>query len=234
MAAQIHIPSRFNGPPDSGNGGYSCGVVANFIDGPARVRLHVPPPLDTPMTVATFADGRVELRDASTLVASAAPTELALEVPAAPGVEEAAAAMARHPARDAHMFPTCFVCGTKRPQHDGMELYPGPVNDWNLLACVWHPDASFADDNGNIRAEFMWSALDCPGYYAALRGEMRHAVLGQLEGQLLAPVAAGQTLVVYAWPMGNDGRKHYGGTAVASASGEVYASARTTWIELKS
>ena len=46
MMAVVSIPSRFNGPPLSGNGGYSCGVLAAFIDGPAQVRLHVPPPLD--------------------------------------------------------------------------------------------------------------------------------------------------------------------------------------------
>ena len=50
MDRSVIIPSRFNGPPDSGNGGYSCGVLAAFIDGPARVRLHVPPPLDKSAT----------------------------------------------------------------------------------------------------------------------------------------------------------------------------------------
>ena len=42
MSTQVTIPARYNGPPDSGNGGYSCGVLAAFIDGPARVRLHSP------------------------------------------------------------------------------------------------------------------------------------------------------------------------------------------------
>ena len=51
MSGQTLIASRFNGPPNSGNGGYSCGVLAAFIDGPASIRLHVPPPLDAPLHV---------------------------------------------------------------------------------------------------------------------------------------------------------------------------------------
>ena len=41
----VTIDPRFNGPPDSGHGGYVSGVVASFLEGPARVRLHRPPPL---------------------------------------------------------------------------------------------------------------------------------------------------------------------------------------------
>src|SRR3982750_648655 len=33
---QVVIDSRFNGPPDSANGGYTCGLVAAAIDGPAE------------------------------------------------------------------------------------------------------------------------------------------------------------------------------------------------------
>ena len=46
IPASLSIPARFNGPPASGNGGYSCGVLAACVAGPARVRLHAPPPLD--------------------------------------------------------------------------------------------------------------------------------------------------------------------------------------------
>ena len=35
----VTIDPRFNGPPDSGHGGYVSGVVAGFLQGPARVRL---------------------------------------------------------------------------------------------------------------------------------------------------------------------------------------------------
>ena len=44
FVAQIVIKSRFNGPPDSGNGGYVCGVVASAVEGPSIVTLRKPPP----------------------------------------------------------------------------------------------------------------------------------------------------------------------------------------------
>ena len=46
---QFTIDATYNGPPKSGNGGYSCGVLGQFFDGPAEVMLRVPPPLDTEM-----------------------------------------------------------------------------------------------------------------------------------------------------------------------------------------
>ncbi|MFT4613808.1 MAG: hypothetical protein ACI9NT_000949, partial [Bacteroidia bacterium] len=73
MTAQLLIPARYNGPPASGNGGYSCGVLAAYVEGPARVRLHVPPPLDTVMEVRHLDAGNVELYDGDTLVGTAAP-----------------------------------------------------------------------------------------------------------------------------------------------------------------
>jgi hypothetical protein len=46
MKEQLRVDRRFCGPPNSGNGGYTCGLVANFIDGPAEVILRRPPPLN--------------------------------------------------------------------------------------------------------------------------------------------------------------------------------------------
>ena len=44
--------ARFNGPPDSAQGGYACGLVAERIDSPgAAVSLRAPPPLERPLEV---------------------------------------------------------------------------------------------------------------------------------------------------------------------------------------
>ena len=48
---ELVIPSRFCGPPASGNGGYVCGRVAGYLDGPVTVTLRRPVPLAVPMTV---------------------------------------------------------------------------------------------------------------------------------------------------------------------------------------
>ena len=42
----IRIDRRFCGPPNSGNGGYVCGLLAAHIDGGAEITLRVPPPLE--------------------------------------------------------------------------------------------------------------------------------------------------------------------------------------------
>ncbi|GAB5450776.1 MAG: hypothetical protein Hals2KO_11040 [Halioglobus sp.] len=233
MQYPVTIPARYNGPPTSGNGGYSCGALAALIEGPARVRLHVPPPLDTPLTVHTE-DGAVRMYDGDTLVGSGEPVDYALDTPVAPSLAEAEDAMSRYVARENHFFETCFVCGPNRPAHDGLALYPGPVRDWSLLACVWRPQADLLDAGGKVRSEVMWAALDCPGYFAAMGDTLRPAVLGELEAQLNGPAVGGDPLVVYCWPLGSEGRKYFGGTAIATADGTVLASSRSTWILLKS
>lgn len=232
MSAEVTIASQYNGPPNSGNGGYTCGVLAAFLGGPARVRLHVPPPLNTALRVVETAAGGVEMYDGDTLVGSGAPAAVDLDIPAAPSLEQAEEATARYLCYEDHNFPTCFVCGPERIDHDGLELFPGPVSDWNLLACPWQPAADCLDTAGTVRPEIVWSALDCPGYFAAMGEYIRPAVLGELVGDIHADVPGGERLVVYSWPLGEEGRKFYAGTAIATAAGEVLASSRSTWILL--
>ena len=71
-ATTLTIARRFNGPPDSGNGGYSCGAFAVATRQDLRVRLRAPPPLDVPMAVERgTADDTWLLRDGERVVASA-------------------------------------------------------------------------------------------------------------------------------------------------------------------
>lgn len=233
MISTVTIPAQYNGPPDSGNGGYSCGVLAAFIDGPARVRLHVPPPLDTAMVVKENDEGGLSMYAGDTKVGSAFPAPFELTVPPAPSLEAARDAISRYPCYEGHVFPTCYVCGPGRPGHDGLELFAGPVTDWTLLASPWQPAADMLDGQGAVRPEIVWSALDCPGYFACMGENTRPAVLGELQAILPSAVPGLQPLVVFSWPLGEDGRKLYAGSAVASTSGEVLAYARSTWILLR-
>jgi hypothetical protein len=50
------IASRFRGPPNSGNGGYVCGLLAKNLSGPVSVRLKAPPPLDVEVRLESEAD----------------------------------------------------------------------------------------------------------------------------------------------------------------------------------
>ena len=56
------VPGRYNGPEESGNGGYTCGLVAALLGGVAEVTLRLPPPLDREFAVVRD-DGRLEIRD---------------------------------------------------------------------------------------------------------------------------------------------------------------------------
>jgi hypothetical protein len=71
MTGSIVIAPRFCGPPDSGNGGYVCGLIAACLDGPAQITLRRPPPLATPMTVERDGQGAVRVLDGRTLIAGA-------------------------------------------------------------------------------------------------------------------------------------------------------------------
>src|SRR6266536_1117 len=124
----LTIPSRFNGPAGVGNGGYVCGRIAAYVDGPATVTLRRPPPLDTPMEVERDGDGSVRVRHGRTLIGEAAPSPAGpLEIPATVSLAEAGAAArgARYFADP--VFPDCFVCGMNRGPGDGLRIFPGPV-----------------------------------------------------------------------------------------------------------
>jgi hypothetical protein len=224
---EIVVDPRFNGPPGSGNGGYTCGLVAPLAGGPVEVTLRLPPPLGRPLAV-TESDGRTVVHDGEALVAEAVPTELALEPPEPVGFEQATEASARYPGFDQHAFPTCFVCGPDRT--DGLRIFAGPVTGRELVASPWRPDRSLANVDGNVAEEFVWAALDCPGAFAVGFSERGETVLGRLAARIDRTPAVGEPCVVVGWPLGEEGRKLYAGTALFSEDGELYAVARATWI----
>ena len=71
MTGSLVIAPRFCGPPDSGNGGYVCGLIAGYLDGPAEVTLRRPPPLETPLAVECDDHGSARVLDGQTLIAEA-------------------------------------------------------------------------------------------------------------------------------------------------------------------
>jgi hypothetical protein len=71
----VTVPSRFNGPPSSGNGGYSCGVVAAALEGPAAVSLRRPVPLDQALELRHEDDGKMCAFAGEDLIAEAVPAE---------------------------------------------------------------------------------------------------------------------------------------------------------------
>ena len=233
MSEQLTIDQRFRGPPESGNGGYVCGVVAGLVGGTAEVTLRHPPPLDQPLQVARLDDGAVALRDGETVIAQGAPASLEIDLPAPVSFTEAEEASRSYLGFRQHPYPTCFVCGPQCAERDSLRIFPGPVAGRDIVAAPWTPDAPLADANGIVRPEFVWAALDCPGWFAFFTElPERPVVLGRLAAKLIAPVRSGDRCVVIGWPLGEDGRKLYSGTALFSHNGELRAVARATWIRL--
>ena len=233
MLAEITIESRFHGPPGSGNGGYAAGRLAAFVDAPAvTVRLSAPPPLDVPMGVWESGDG-VELRHGDTVVASARPAELALEPPVRLGVEEAAAAEAGATwVADVHPYPTCFGCGPLRDRGDALRHLCGPAGD-GVVACRATTDPSLPHDGGALRPEIVWAALDCPSAVPVIRVGGPPHLLGTLTVRIDADIAVGEPYAVVAWPLGVDGHKKRGASALLDATGRTCAVAEAVWIEVR-
>jgi hypothetical protein len=233
-AATITVSRRFNGPQESGNGGYTSGVLAGHLgNGPVEVSLRSPVPLDEPLELVSGGEALQALHG-ETLVAEARPLpELEIEIPAAVTPEEARRAAENYRAPSDGLFSNCFVCG--RAREDSFEVFAGQVEGREVVATPWTPPVWTADGEGEVRPEFIWSVLDCPTYFAChLEGELTLSMLVRQRAEVLVPVAAGEEHVVMAWPIEQEGRKRLAGAAVLSASGETLAVAEALMIEPRS
>lgn len=215
------------GPPDSANGGWLAGLLAQRMtvtdDKPAiTVRLTSPPPLETEMKVVAYGSTWL-LQHGSTQVATASPAPaLDVEVPAPATVEQARAAAAHYEGLADHPFPTCFSCGTQRDPADALALRPGRLSDGSgRYAAIFTA--------GESSLPLTWSALDCPGGWAAgIAG--RPMVLGSMTAQVRALPVEGSECVVTAWRLGGEGRKHLSASMLHDAQGALLAVATAVWI----
>jgi len=235
MTDSVMIGQRFHGPPGSGNGGYSCGVLGKFFDGPAAVRLRIPPPLDAPMTV-NVTDVGVELFHGDELVATGRPATVDIEIPEPPDFAAAEAAAKRYRGFDSHFYPGCFVCGPEREHGDGLRVFAGPVEAGTgpegMVAATWIPDDSLLDSSGKVATQYLWAVLDCPGAYAFPEPETGAILLGELAVAIHGSVSPGEKCVLIGWEISHEGRKHYTGTALFDASGACLAVGYATWFEV--
>ena len=226
----ITIPSRFRGPPRSANGGYVCGLMARRIEGDVAASLKTPPPLDTPIAV-THSDRTVELHLDDRLVGRAEAAALDLEAPPLPEPLQLGGDPVDAPGRPKRFAPfsTCFVCGKDRRHPDGLCIHPQQVvGRDDMVAAHWQLHAGLADENGLVASEYLWAALDCPGYFACAPGEA--ALLARLAvGIRSAPKAKGDATVI-GWDLSGAGRKRRCGTAVFAPDGSLVAKAEGLWV----
>jgi hypothetical protein len=215
----MQIDARFNGPPTTGNGGWSAGCFARFVfpEGGARpieVTLRLPPPLGTELREA---GGQVLIGDEviAQVLFSGDVGEGVAPVPltAAVAASRAYGGFAGHP------FPTCYVCGPQRA--DGLRIFAGPVGD-GRTAAPWAVPADVAYPT-------MWAALDCPGGWSAIHVG-RTYVLGRMTAAVDVLPEPGSTCVVVGRTISMSGRKALVDSSVYGPAGDRLATARSTWI----
>lgn len=244
MQDHLTIPARFRGPPSSGNGGYVAGAFAELLT-PAdhtatEVTLRAPIPLDQPLRVVRSdkpGNAPVTIYSDSTLIAEVRPQAFTLEIPQPPTFQQALAvqpqAIPLQPRQDSPMpgalglHPICFCCGAN---HDtGLKVYAAPVDD-QQVAAAWTTRQEWADQQGYLPAELIWTALDCPGQLAFFHQGQRTGLLGRITATIHGKARAGDDLIVTAWPIRVDGKKHFAGSAVFNLQGELLAEAVAVWI----
>ena len=227
MSETVTIDRRFNGPDGSGNGGYTCGLLAHQLGSVAEVTLRRPPPLDRALALVREEE-RICLLDGDLLVAECCAGRPDLDPPASPSFAEAEEAARSYPGFVEHAFPTCFVCGPDRS--DGLRIFAGPLEGRDVVAAPWIPADSLGDEGNRVTEELVWAALDCPGAFAVGFSERGETVLGRMTARIDARPRVGERHVVVAWPLGEDGRKLYAGTALFTERGDLLALARQIWI----
>jgi hypothetical protein len=233
--AKIVIPQQFRGPPNSGNGGYVCGVIAREIEGPATSVLRARVPLDVNLDLRRE-DGVMQLTDAQgAMVGTASPGDRALlpVPPEPPSMKAARAAGGRYLGLDERIHPTCFTCGPERGEGDGLRVFPGQIEGApdGHVACVWTPHMDFSDPKGLVPVEVIWAALDCPGFFAWVAKAGRHgALLGTMTGEVIRRPPAAREYIVMGWPLERQGRKETAGVALFAMNGELLARAHQVWI----
>ena len=217
----VTIDRRYRGPLRSANGGYACGLLGSRVGAGAQVTLRLPPPLERPLMIRRDGE-RLVLEDGDLLVAEAVAGDPALQPPSPPDPASAAAAAEGVGTFGPPEFAECFVCGA-REDGSGLAIHPGPVpGREGLVATTWTAH--------DVSPEVIWAAIDCPGAYAAGDPGRGAVVLGRMTARIDRLPEEGEPCVVVGWPLGEDGRKLFAGTALYGRDGTPLAVARQVWI----
>jgi hypothetical protein len=226
----IIIDGRHNGPPGTGNGGWSAGLISTRLDpggldpggkAGAEVTLHKPPPLEIPLSVVESGGGIEVVGPDGEVIAVAHRREA--DIPAVPGVpaEQAREASTRYPGHGHHHFPTCYGCGPQRP--DGLRIFPGLVGEGRTAAIFEVPD--------EINTPMVWAALDCPGGWTVISSD-HPWVLGRIAALIDGLPKPGDECVVVGQVIERSGRRALVRTSLYDPAAALLARAEATWIRI--
>lgn len=231
------VAARFRGPPNSGNGGYCAGYMAERLGGSAAVRLKAPVPLEETLRferVDGADDRRERLRRTSDgrEIAEAWIAPLDDEAPPLPDADHLDRLSQAYSRPPGGPYAHCFGCGEDRAPDDAIRVMAGQLPGSGLSGARWHASDSFAGPNGQLAPRYVWTALDCTSGLAAFHLDSSPIVTGAMHVRIDAPVRAGEDVAVLAWPIAKDGRKIAAGSAIYDLTGALKAIARVTWITL--
>ncbi len=256
----VTLPTRFRGPPTSGNGGVAAGLYAclgdEILGRPCRrlnVRLHRPPPLETPLPYRAAADPDhpdrtlVDVLDPATgdVVLSGWVGAERRPVMNDATVAELAALASPDPAQmqrfDTHVevvtegseaFQGCFVCGPEAP--GGLHLRPRPVTD-DIRWLPWRPDVHWSDRGGLAMLPAV-AALDCTSaiglHERGLMSLDESCLLGTYDADIVErPMGDDATdLRIITRARGREGRKIWTDVGLFTPDGRPMVLGLATWI----
>ncbi|MFF0499705.1 hypothetical protein ACFYU5_25125 [Nocardia aobensis] len=232
VGTAITIPTHIHGYPDLAFGGYVAGLLADRVGGEVRVDFRRGVPVRTPVQITDIESGSVLTDSDGTVLAEASPGSVELAVTPPPTWEDAVVA-SRDSFAAGRAIPDCYGCGTTNTPGRGLRLYPWRLRDQDLVAAAWIPDAELAGPGGHLTTENIWSAVDCPGGWAAieLSGMSPGGLTAALTTRRIGPVRAGEKYLVWSWPIATSGRKHTVGVAISTPKGDLRVLAEALWIE---
>lgn len=246
MRTSVTISRRYCGPPESGNGGYVCGVMAEALGADAvgtdvvEVTLLAPPPLQRPLTLECEDDEATLLDGEATIAIARVNDELPIildNAPPAVGYDEAVDAAATFDIdayRETHEYPGCYTCGPDRYEGDGLRIFPAATDRPDRYVWPWTPTPSLFSNSGDILVPILWAALDCPSGLSWIRQDpdMGPIVLGKMAAMIHRMPAPRERLMVAGWTEPPQGRRRPARSAIYAENGAVLASSRATWVVL--
>src|SRR5437879_5108634 len=103
----VRVPKRFCGPPQSGNGGYTCDILAKTFSDAAAVECTIRKPIPTERDLRIEVEqNSARLIDEDTVVIEAVRCDFKLNLPEPISWDQAGEAVSKSPAFENHPFPT--------------------------------------------------------------------------------------------------------------------------------
>lgn len=253
----IRIGDRFQGPTDSGQGGWTAqrfvARIAEHTDRPMTVSLRAAIPLEVDLHIVRVAIGSPDdqrddqhgvQRDVhwelvapdGGVIMVAAGWDAAFADTTPVSIEDARAARHRFlDTVDEHPVPSCFSCG-RLP--DSMGVHAGPIADGSdRFATDWVVPDWAVDEQGDVDPGALWAAIDCcAAWWVGWSRERRVALTVQYAVEQLHPLEPGATYALVGWGGDHDpewdGRKRHAASAAFDAAGRCVARSVSFWVSI--